>query len=158
MLRSRSYLYVPLLHPASTPTYLPQARKLANSYFPTVYTPKDAFTSTHQLQEGDVVLFATDGIWDNLSASDILRGISVRMLAYHCWKEDGWKIAVSSEHLAATTRDASGTLHTRLAEGMVAMAKTRSYHGGKVDDITAVVTVVTKDSRNTSVPKTAAHR
>ena len=82
------------------------------------------------------------------------------MFERHCRKEDGRKIAVSSEHLAAATRDASGALHTRLARAMVAVAKSRSYYYGKLDDITAVVTVVTmvtKDSRNPSVPKTAAH-
>ena len=167
MLRSRSYVSVPLLHPASIPTYLPQDRntpfqleyhpKLSRPNCPTIYNPKDAFASTHQLQEGDVVLFATDGVWDNVAASDVLRDITGWMRARDCWKEDG-KITASSQHLAAATRDAFRTVHARLADYIVAMAKTRSFYGGNLDDITAVVTVVTKDSRNPSVPKTVAHR
>ena len=175
MLCSTSHMYAPLLHPASTPTYLLQAfgleyvPKLARFECPTVYKPKDwlitwrrldAFTSTYQLQEGDVVLFATTGVWDNVSAADILLSVSARMFESHCWKEDGCKIAVSSEHLAAATRDASRALHIILAQIIVATAKSRSFYmyGRKLEDITAVVTVVTKDFRNPSVPKTAAHR
>lgn len=35
-------------------------------------TPKQADVEKHQLKHGDIVLFATDGVWDNLSAQDTL--------------------------------------------------------------------------------------
>lgn len=35
-------------------------------------TPKQADVEKHQLGHGDIVLFATDGVWDNLSAQDTL--------------------------------------------------------------------------------------
>jgi len=129
-------------------------------------SPARAYTSTHQLQEGDVVLFATEGFWDNVTEHEILRDISVKMVETHCWKiheEEPGVIAASSEHLAAATRDPSGALHTALARAMVRKsasmdAKTlKPIEGRKVtDDIAAVVTVVTKDSRNPA-PKPAAH-
>jgi len=180
-------MYATLLHHASTTTYMPQCAGVPfqlECYRPKPNrcritpddTPEKAGTSTHQLQEGDVVLFATDGVWDNLYLKgDILEDISAKMLKTHCWKKkkDG-TIAVSSEHLAAAVRDASGALHTTLARAVVAMAKTESMGrtkarppsekwfgphipGGQKDDITVVVTVVTKDSLNPSVPKPAAH-
>jgi len=182
-------MYATLLHLASTTTYMPQDRNVPfqlECYRPRPNhirwthddNPGMASTSTHQLQEGDVVVFATDGVWDNLFLmGDILKDVSAKMLKTHCWKKKkGRAIAVSSEHLAAAMRDASGALHTTLARAVVAMAKTASMGprkappesemlldpnifglAGKEDDITAVVTVVTKVSPNPSVPKPAAH-
>jgi len=192
------------LHPASTATYMSQGsnmpfqlkydrhshntpidnpekaatstRQLQKDDDTPIDTPEKADTSTHQLQEGDVVIFATDGVWDNIYLKgEILPDVSAKMLKTRCWKKkkDG-VIAVSSEHLAAATRDPSGAIHTTLARAVVAMAKTASmdptkappvfellfgqpHIGGKEDDITVVVTVVTKDSPNPSVPKPAAH-
>jgi protein phosphatase PTC7 len=134
-------------------------------------------TSSHQLQEGDVVLFATDGVWDNVSAQEILRGVSSKMLDTRSWKiregrdEGGGGITASSKHLAAATQQntppGGPPLHTALARTVMRMAKSAStntkrdgpfakdvqrlfpgenYRGGKVDDITVIVTVVAKYS------------
>jgi len=79
------------------------------------------------------------------------------MLETHCWKiqEERGVIAASSEHLAAATRDPSGALHTALARAVVRKSASMDakplakMEGHEVaDDIAAVVTVVTKDSRN----------
>ena len=45
-------------------------------------TPKQADVQTHQLKHGDIVLFATDGVWDNLSAQETL-GIITRVMKEH---------------------------------------------------------------------------
>ena len=128
--------------------------------------PTVAFPSTHQLQEGDVVLFATKGFWDNITVHEILPDVSAKMLEAHCWEiqEEGGVIAASSEHLAAATRNPSEALHTALARAVVRRSASMDANppvlkeGREVtDDIAAVVTVVTKDSRNPSVPKPAAH-
>jgi protein phosphatase PTC7 len=47
--------------------------------------PSDADVYQHALAHGDVLLFATDGVWDNLSPEDTLRIISSLML-----KSNGW--------------------------------------------------------------------
>lgn len=138
-------------------------------------TPEMCNTSSHQLQEGDVVLFATDGVWDNVSAQEILRGVSSVMLDTRSWKirkgrgDGDGGITASSKHLAAATQQytLSGhpPLHTALARTVMRMAKSAStntkrdgpfakdvqrefpsenYRGGKVDDITVIVTVVVK--------------
>ena len=47
--------------------------------------PSDSHLSTHHLSHGDVLLFATDGVWDNLSHQDILRTISRVMVGFKGW-------------------------------------------------------------------------
>lgn len=34
--------------------------------------PGDASVTSHQLRHGDVLVFATDGVWDNLSPTEVL--------------------------------------------------------------------------------------
>jgi protein phosphatase PTC7 len=45
-------------------------------------TPKDADVTKHKVQHGDIVLFATDGVWDNLSAQDVL-GVVTKVMEEH---------------------------------------------------------------------------
>ena len=51
--------------------------------------PADAASSTHQLRHGDVLVFATDGVWDNLSPSDALAIITPVMTAAGAWVRSG---------------------------------------------------------------------
>jgi len=44
--------------------------------------PSQADVVRHQLKHGDIVLFATDGVWDNLSAQEIL-AIATRVMQEH---------------------------------------------------------------------------
>ncbi|KAI6855114.1 protein serine/threonine phosphatase 2C [Hortaea werneckii] len=48
-------------------------------------TPKDADVEHHQVRHGDIVLFATDGVWDNLSAQDILQIVTKVMEEQGYW-------------------------------------------------------------------------
>ncbi|KAK0356240.1 Protein phosphatase 2C 7 [Friedmanniomyces endolithicus] len=45
-------------------------------------TPAQADVERYQLKHGDVVLFATDGVWDNLSAQDTL-GVVTKVMEEH---------------------------------------------------------------------------
>jgi protein phosphatase PTC7 len=47
--------------------------------------PSDAAQTTQQLAHGDVLVFATDGVWDNLSAEDALRLVTRLMLRLKAW-------------------------------------------------------------------------
>jgi len=51
--------------------------------------PSDAAVTVHRLRHGDVLLLATDGVWDNLSPSDALGVVSRTMRKYGGWEEDG---------------------------------------------------------------------
>ncbi|KAI6914562.1 protein serine/threonine phosphatase 2C [Hortaea werneckii] len=47
--------------------------------------PKDADIEHHQVRHGDIVLFATDGVWDNLSAQDVLQIVTKVMEEHGYW-------------------------------------------------------------------------
>jgi protein phosphatase PTC7 len=128
--------------------------------------PRDSAQTVHDLQEGDVVIFATDGVWDNLTNQQILRLVSELMLGASAWEShDGSGIKPSSSLPRAVSERA---IHEAIAKAVVAAAKSAStnakvdgpfakdvqrlfpgevYRGGKVDDICVVATVVVKDSQ-----------
>lgn len=139
--------------------------------------PRDASVTSHQLRHGDVLIFATDGVWDNLSAHDLLKLISRQMMDVQAWVL-GEKGLYVGEMLSNLTQHGGGieklgnnTLQTALALSVTAEAKSASlntkvdgpfarevqkyfpydnYHGGKVDDICVVVVVVVEGSEEKS--------
>ncbi|KAK9238439.1 phosphatase 2C-like domain-containing protein [Lipomyces kononenkoae] len=118
--------------------------------------PSDADLSTHKLKHGDVVLFCTDGILDNLLPSDCLRIVNEEMISQGNWIVD----RRSGDIQAAGDTQYSGvdTLAKRLVaaafkasidpktDGPFAIEAQRQmkvlYKGGKPDDITAVIMFV----------------
>jgi len=63
--------------------------------------PNAAEVSSHSLRHGDVVLFASDGVWDNLSAMEILDTVSKVM------EKQGYWTKRSGTSTDATTQEAS---------------------------------------------------
>jgi protein phosphatase PTC7 len=137
--------------------------------------PKDANLTHHSLRHGDVLVFASDGCWDNLSSQDMLRIVSRLMVNARAWKhtEDGIKV---SNRLQALTEGDDGqnggeevpSLQTYLAVGITLEAKAASvnthvdgpfakevqkyypnehWKGGKVDDICVVVAIVVEEGK-----------
>lgn len=125
--------------------------------------PSDASITNHQVRNGDVLVFATDGVWDNLSSLDVLKIVSRQMQDVQAWaaSENGLSVSDTIENLTAEGSDHS--LQTRLAVAITREAKMASlntkadgpfarqvqrhypdenFHGGKVDDICVVVTIV----------------
>lgn len=73
-------------------------------------SPRDAAVSTLSMQHGDVLVLATDGVFDNLNNQDILKIVTGRMLATGAWKESSKNAAICpSEELQALTQP--GGLH-----------------------------------------------
>ncbi|KAL8823686.1 MAG: hypothetical protein Q9191_005637 [Dirinaria sp. TL-2023a] len=133
--------------------------------------PVDASVTTHQLRHGDVLVFATDGLWDNLNSTDVLRIASRYMIESQAWKVGQKGVAVSENIRNLTLdggirKDHETNLQTLLAVAITGEAKMASlnskrdgpfarevkkfypgedYHGGKVDDICVVVAVVMQD-------------
>ncbi|KEY70014.1 hypothetical protein S7711_04030 [Stachybotrys chartarum IBT 7711] len=139
--------------------------------------PRDADVSQHSLRHGDVLLFATDGVLDNLFNQDLLRIVSRVMEDSGAWVHSsggGVEVADTLESLVKSA-DASGasdskpqkpvTLQSYIATEIVHAAKAASintkkdgpfakevqkyypqenWRGGKVDDICAVVAVVSE--------------
>lgn len=47
--------------------------------------PKDAHEESLNVKHGDVLVFATDGVWDNLSPQDILEIVNRQMRGFEAW-------------------------------------------------------------------------
>ena len=133
--------------------------------------PGDASVTHHRVKHGDVLIFATDGVWDNLSSADLLKVVSKYMTDFGAWIADEQGLSVSKDLNALTAiremeQGPENTLQTLVAVSITAEAKMASmntkrdgpfakevkrffpneeYHGGKVDDICVVVAVVVED-------------
>ncbi|KAL8904223.1 MAG: hypothetical protein Q9207_003411 [Kuettlingeria erythrocarpa] len=130
--------------------------------------PRDASVTSHMVRHGDVLIFATDGVWDNLSASQVLKVVSEEMTELQAW-QTGNRGTIVGSRLEYLTRVGTEpqmediVLQTRLAKAIARKAKLVSedphrdgpfakevqkfypnehYHGGKADDICVVVAVV----------------
>ncbi|KAF6837626.1 5-azacytidine resistance protein azr1 [Colletotrichum plurivorum] len=143
--------------------------------------PADADVTQHSLRHGDIVVFATDGVWDNLFNQDILRIVSHVMTETGAWVmgKDGVSVVDNLKPLTKPSEDAAErppskflTLQSVLAAEITAAAKSASlnrkvdgpfakgvqryfprenWHGGKIDDICVVVLIATDDSK--TLPK-----
>ncbi|KAG0130999.1 phosphatase 2C-like domain-containing protein [Tuber indicum] len=132
--------------------------------------PSDASVSTHSLRNGDIVVFATDGVWDNLSSQEILGIVSGEMVMGKGWIVGGEAGTVPSPQLESLTNPTEGQgLQAAVAKAVVARAKSASvntkvdgpfakevqkrfpsenFHGGKKDDICVVCMVVVETETN----------
>ncbi|KAF2707565.1 protein serine/threonine phosphatase 2C [Pleomassaria siparia CBS 279.74] len=134
--------------------------------------PNSSSITHHRVRHGDVLLFATDGVWDNLSTQDALSIVSRNMIETGAWVEKDGALDVGPElaKLTQATSDRkadSSSLQARLAVAVAREAKETSlntrrdgpfakevqkyypgenWHGGKPDDIAALVAVVVEDS------------
>ena len=137
--------------------------------------PKDANVSQHELRHGDVLVFASDGVWDNLSSGDILKIVSRIMLGARAWEhtEGGVNVGKSLQHFIENDDGKSGaeeipSLQSFVAVGITSEAKAASVNtkvdgpfarevqkyypyenwgGGKVDDICVVVAIVCEEGK-----------
>jgi protein phosphatase PTC7 len=102
--------------------------------------PRDADVSQHYVRHGDVLLFATDGVLDNLFNHDILRVASRVMMSSGAWQKTpsgGVRVADSIDSLTKLSSVADGpagsrfktvTLQSLLATELVAAAKAASVN------------------------------
>ena len=134
-------------------------------------SPEDSNNTSYEVRHGDVIMFATDGVWDNLSAPELLKLVSRQMNGFHAWKT-GEKGTTVSERIHDLTQSGGipkqheDTLQTMLAVNVVGETKAVSmnakrdgpfakevqkfypnedYHGGKVDDICVIVVIVVQN-------------
>lgn len=142
--------------------------------------PGDAEVFRHSLRHGDVLVFATDGVWDNLFNQDILRIVSAAMTKTGAWldseagaiqvrpdlsgltdttaAEDTGKVPSTLQGLIATgitTAARAASVNTKLngpfAKEVKKYYPQETWHGGKVDDI-CVVAVVVSENKGEDAP------
>jgi len=137
--------------------------------------PSDANVTKHALRHGDVLVFASDGVWDNLSSQDTLRIVSRLMVGSRAWDntKDGIIVGDNIDTFTLVDDRSSGakeipSLQAFLAVGIAMEAKAASvntkvdgpfakevqkyypqenWHGGKVDDICVVVAIVVEEGK-----------
>lgn len=137
--------------------------------------PRDASVTRRKVRHGDVLVFATDGVWDNLSSSELLRIVERYMTHFGAWQTGG-KGTVIGEQLESLIKERGiplekeNSLQTLLAVAITGEAKAASenphrdgpfakevhkfypyedFRGGKVDDICVVVAVAVEATHAT---------
>lgn len=138
-------------------------------------TPKQADISSHQLKHGDIVVFATDGVWDNLSAQDTLQVVARIMEEGGFWFKShnfqGAETMLNETLIRSLPRTISSDIQDSYLPGLIAAAVMREaklagldrrregpfarevkqrypnegWEGGKADDIAVVVCVVVEE-------------
>lgn len=110
--------------------------------------PEHSDSYTFEVQEGDVVLMGTDGIFDNLHDSEVceLAQISLEATVGSQEKAGPWHIDPSrlAKAYAEAARVRSEDTSARTPFGNLARQAGLQHMGGKMDDISVVVGVVVK--------------
>jgi protein phosphatase PTC7 len=108
--------------------------------------PKDADTKSFFLKDGDLILLATDGYFDNMYSEETLELINNGMSPILENNQDNELVTATIRGLAKTLTDRARRLSLnpkRLSPwAKAAQAHGSNYRGGKVDDITCIVTLV----------------
>ncbi|KAI8643279.1 phosphatase 2C-like domain-containing protein [Parasitella parasitica] len=108
--------------------------------------PKDADTKSFFLKDGDLILLATDGYFDNMYSEETLELINQGMGPILKSSQDDELVTATIRGLAKTLTDRARRLSLnpkRLSPwAKAAQAHGSNYRGGKVDDITCIVTLV----------------
>lgn len=138
----------PQVHSFNTPyqlSIIPEVTRSRVAAFGRPYLcdmPHDAEINQHKLSHGDVLVIGTDGVWDNLSHSDILEIVSQNMLRAKAWvhtssneisvgKNFSEKVSIipaDEEASYFTTGDLPGNLQGILAVKITAEAKAASVN------------------------------
>ncbi len=130
--------------------------------------PRQAEVVKQRVKHGDVVVVATDGVWDNLSAQDALGIITRVMVEHKYWVNGDKETLLDAAHIAALPTSLSGSKeHEEYLPGLIATAVMREakaagldrrrdgpfakevmakypgegWEGGKPDDIAVVVCI-----------------
>jgi protein phosphatase PTC7 len=136
---------------------------------PLADNPDKAELAHHMLRHGDVLILATDGVWDNLNSQDVLSVVSTQMRQYGAWNRTPSEGFTVADRLAVLTQPGGLgegkppiSLQGVIAGAVAGEAKIQSmnamrdgpfakeiqknypednFHGGKVDDICVIALI-----------------
>lgn len=117
-----SYASEPQTHAFNTPYQLslvpPEilARQRAFGGMPLMDLPVNASVTTHRVRHGDVLVFGSDGVWDNLSPSDVLAVVTEYMMGFQGWTTGPLKSSQSYSEDTETKATLVGPMLTSLTE------------------------------------------
>lgn len=113
--------------------------------------PEDAVLYYVELQHGDVIIFGSDGLFDNLYPNSILKAVSNKLIELEGWSDASGEFA-SADNVQGAAEIADMLVgkayYHSLDPNYPSPFATRSFveghlfPGGKPDDITAVVSIV----------------
>ena len=149
------------------PKLLAQAAVFGGQHF--TDTPDRADVSSLGLKHGDVLILASDGVWDNLNAQDVLHIVGRRMREHGAWQMHEKEGITVSQRLSDLVQpggledeSSERTLQGVVAAAIASEAKVtsmndqrdgpfarevqkhfpdESFHGGKVDDISVIALI-----------------
>ncbi|KAK5174164.1 Protein phosphatase 2C 7 [Saxophila tyrrhenica] len=148
-------------------------------------TPRQAEVVRQNVKHGDVVVFATDGVWDNLSAQDTLSIVTRVMMEKKYWIDGERETTLDATRIAALPASLSGPkeheeyLPAILATAIMREAKLagldprrngpfakevnarypqEGWEGGKADDIAVVVCIAVDGSLGRNGDDTGSER
>ncbi|RHZ44694.1 hypothetical protein Glove_712g12 [Diversispora epigaea] len=103
-------------------------------------TPQDAQSYKIKIQKGDIVILGSDGLFDNVFEDDLLDEIS----RFICPKKGiiNARPQVISDAITCRAKNASEDLNTPSPFSSQAMEEGLYYQGGKNDDISVVVGII----------------
>ncbi|KAF1989701.1 protein serine/threonine phosphatase 2C [Aulographum hederae CBS 113979] len=175
------YVSSPQTHAFNTPYQLSKLPKIMQEQIDVfgadekhyAEAPDESQITNHQLRHGDVLVFATDGVWDNLSSEDTMRivgrymgglegwvhteegivpGPKISELALGAFNEtgDGKSTTLPSVLAMAITREAKeASLNTKrdgpFAKEVKRLFPYENWSGGKADDICVVVVIAIEE-------------
>jgi protein phosphatase PTC7 len=103
-----------------------QAYMFGGMYFEDL--PRDAAVSTASMQHGDVLVLATDGVFDNLNNQEILKIVTSRMLLTGAWAETAGDGIGASSKLDALTQSGGLGLSSSSASSSSIVSKSAGYN------------------------------
>lgn len=101
--------------------------------------PEDAFTCKLIVQEGDIVIIGTDGLFDNVFDEEIVQAVKLIRNNQNPNKMDPKSI---SDALLARARETGESRNGDSPFSVKALQKGFFYQGGKMDDMTVLVALV----------------
>uniref|UniRef100_A0A0G4I6Q1 PPM-type phosphatase domain-containing protein n=1 Tax=Chromera velia CCMP2878 TaxID=1169474 RepID=A0A0G4I6Q1_9ALVE len=120
-------------------------------------TPSMAATYSTSLQEGDLVLLGTDGVFDNLFDHEICALANLTMSPYEASLLQNSELVTPAEHVAAAVAHAafhrSRDPKAKTPFARHARQSGTHYAGGKMDDITVLAAWVVRPSHSERMRK-----
>lgn len=149
----------PQTHSFNTPyqlSIIPPRMRTQASIFGGSYLedlPRDAVTTALRMQHGDVLVLATDGVFDNLNNQDILKIISGRMLLTGAWTATPELGVAASDTLYRLTRP-GGLAHILPPQSFMLSSKPsqQSTHSHSTSNSSSTSSSPRKKDNHTSHP------
>jgi protein phosphatase PTC7 len=110
--------------------------------------PNKAIFNEHKVEKNDLIILATDGLWDNIETEDIVKEVNRLSIKNNSLNLDTESIAkLLSENAEEFSRDKN--YYSPFAK-RAKQNRYKNYLGGKPDDITVIIAQIIDDKDETN--------